>query len=229
MRILRLRQIRLNTAEPSRSTSGASVGAGASGGSGETSAIASLLPEILAGQGGSAILAMRSTCARAGVAATPSARGRRPRTQTRWARSRCRGRRKPASTARSRRATNGSQYPSTSSSADGLGVQPELAHVRISHSSSKRAEAAGEGDEAVGQVGHHRLALVHRTDDPQLGEALVGDLPAHEGLRDDADDLAAGGQHGVGQDAHQADVAAAVHEPEPAPARAVPSSAAASA
>ena len=80
----------------------------------------------------------------------------------------------------------------------------------------ERADAAGQGEERVGQIGHHRLALVHRVDDVQRRHAGMADLARHQRLRDHAGHLAAGRQHLVGDDAHQADVAAAVDEVVPA-------------
>ena len=50
----------------------------------------------------------------------------------------------------------------------------------------------------------------------QLGQAAVADLAVDQRLRHHADHLAAGGQRGVGEHAHQADVAAAVDEPDAA-------------
>ena len=75
-----------------------------------------------------------------------------------------------------------------------------------------RAETAGQGHEAVGQPGHLVLALVHRADDFELGQRQVGDVGVHQGLRDHPGDPAAGGEHGVGEDAHQAHAAAAVDD-----------------
>ncbi len=53
-------------------------------------------------------------------------------------------------------------------------------------------------------------------DDVQLGQAGVRDLAVDEHLRDDADDLAAGGQRGVGERAHQTDGRAAVDDADAA-------------
>ena len=54
-------------------------------------------------------------------------------------------------------------------------------------------------------------------DDLQRGDVEVGDLGPHQPIGDHADDLATGCERGVGDGAHQADVAAAVHEPDAAP------------
>jgi hypothetical protein len=73
------------------------------------------------------------------------------------------------------------------------------------------AQPAGQGDETVGQLGHAGLAGVHRVDHLEAGQALVADLP-FEQRAGSPHHLAAGGQAGVGDDAHQADVAAAIHQ-----------------
>jgi hypothetical protein len=76
----------------------------------------------------------------------------------------------------------------------------------------ERAGAAGERDEPFGELGHHGLALVHRADDVQAGEASVGDLAVHQRHGYDASDLATRGERGVGDRAHQGDVPAAVDQ-----------------
>ncbi len=85
-----------------------------------------------------------------------------------------------------------------------------------------RAEAAGQGDEGVGQLGHQSLALVHVGDDAHVGHLGMGQFPLHQDLRNDADHLAALFEHAVGQDAHQTDVAAPEHQAEPLPAQLPP-------
>jgi hypothetical protein len=50
----------------------------------------------------------------------------------------------------------------------------------------------------------------------ELGDALVGDFLVDEDVRDDADDVAAGGECGVRDCAHQADARAPVDEAEAA-------------
>ena len=77
------------------------------------------------------------------------------------------------------------------------------------------AEAAGQRDEPVGQRGHRSLAFVHRAHDAQLGETAVGQLASDQRLRDDADRLAALGQHRVGEDAHEPHLAASVDQADP--------------
>ena len=76
----------------------------------------------------------------------------------------------------------------------------------------ERADAARHGDERVGQVGHHRLARVHRVDDAQVGDAGVGDLAIGQRVRNHADHFAAAGEDGIGDRRPSADVAAAVDE-----------------
>ena len=81
----------------------------------------------------------------------------------------------------------------------------------------ERPEAAGQGDEGIGQLGHPRLALVHRLDDLQLREAAVADLARPQRARQDADDLAPRVQRRVREDAHEPDARAAVHHADAAP------------
>ena len=97
-----------------------------------------------------------------------------------------------------------------------LGVQAELGPGRDLEELLERPEAAGQRHERVRQLGHLRLALVHRVDDPQVAQPGVGDLAVDQRLRDHADHLGAGRERRVGHDAHQADVGAAVDDAEPA-------------
>ena len=61
-----------------------------------------------------------------------------------------------------------------------------------------------------------RLALVERVDDPQVGQAAMGELAIDQPARDHADDLAARLERRVGDRAHQPDPAAAVDDADPA-------------
>src|SRR5207249_7025371 len=99
---------------------------------------------------------------------------------------------------------------------DGLRVDPALRPGQDFEGPLEGAETAGQRDEPVGQLGHRRLALVHRADHPQLREPGVSKLACGERPRDHADHLAALGEDGVGKDAHEAYRPAAVDEPEPA-------------
>ena len=74
----------------------------------------------------------------------------------------------------------------------------------------------GQSDEAVRELGHRRLALVHRLDDAQVVQPAVADLLLDEVPRDHPGDVAAGRERGVGDRPHQADRAAAVDEAEAA-------------
>ena len=70
----------------------------------------------------------------------------------------------------------------------------------------------GSARKRVGEIGHLRLALVHVGDAVELGEAGVRDLEVDQRGRDDAVDLAAELEHAVGDQAHQAEPAAAVDQ-----------------
>ncbi len=63
---------------------------------------------------------------------------------------------------------------------------------------------------------------MHGGDDVQFGTALVGKFLVDHGTRDDADHRGAGFEGGVGDDAHQADAAAAEDQTEPALAEQAP-------
>ncbi len=91
----------------------------------------------------------------------------------------------------------------------------------------ERPHPAGQRDEAVGELGHQRLALVHRVDDAQVREARVGDLAIDQRLRDHADRVAARVQHRVGDRAHQPDARPAVDEADALRGSVRPSSSAA--
>ena len=81
----------------------------------------------------------------------------------------------------------------------------------------ERAVAAGERDEGVRQLGHLRLALVHRLDDVQPGEPPVHHFPLEQAPRRDAGNRHALGERRLRQHPHQPDAAAAVHEAEACP------------
>ena len=80
----------------------------------------------------------------------------------------------------------------------------------------KGADAAGQGDEGVGQVGHLRLAFMHGRDDAQLGKAPMGDFEVGESFRQHPDRLASAGERGVRRFAHKADRCAAVNKADAA-------------
>ena len=96
-----------------------------------------------------------------------------------------------------------------------FGVQTELAPGdRLEHL-VEGAVAARQRAEAVREVVHPALALVHVVHDVELGQALVRDLTVAKGRRDDTDDLAPGRQRLVGDDTHQADTGTPVDESDP--------------
>ncbi len=74
------------------------------------------------------------------------------------------------------------------------------------------SETAGEGDEAVGEFSHEGFAFVHGIDDAEVGEFDFSEFFFDEELGDDADDFAAVVDDGIGDAAHESDVASAVDE-----------------
>ena len=78
------------------------------------------------------------------------------------------------------------------------------------------ADATGQRDERVGEVGHLRLALVHRVHLDEPRHSQVGDLAREEAAGDDADHLATGSERPLGQQPHQPDLRAAVHDADAA-------------
>ena len=100
--------------------------------------------------------------------------------------------------------------------ADGLRLQLQLQPGNHLEHFFERAIAARQHDEPIAAIGHRALALMHRLDDLQLGEAAVCNLGPHQVPRDDANDIAAVREHLVGERAHHADMAATIDRRQPA-------------
>src|SRR5690606_2447574 len=92
----------------------------------------------------------------------------------------------------------------------GLVADAELAPGQHFEDFLHGAEAAGQGDERIGELEHVHLARVHRVDDFQPGQSAVGDFPVGQLLRDHTGHFTIGLEHRVGHRTHQADIAAAV-------------------
>ena len=95
---------------------------------------------------------------------------------------------------------------------DGFVVKAELEPCQRLEHFFQCANAAGQDDEAITEVRHQLLAFMHGADAvhfrcPGVGEFLVGEV-----MRDDANDFASSGENGIGEQAHQSDIAAAVDE-----------------
>ena len=101
--------------------------------------------------------------------------------------SRCSGRRKCSHTMWSSQLNSGSKNAAVFSKPMGLACNPELRPGEDLEQLVGRPEAAGQGDEGVGAVGHDGLALVHRLDHDQFGQPAVGQFLLHQEARDDAD------------------------------------------
>lgn len=97
-----------------------------------------------------------------------------------------------------------------------LGVVTDLRPAHRLPQFVHRPGAAGQGDEAVGDIGERLFALVHRAHDVKLGAAAMRDLGIDQRLRDHADHLAARLQRRVGNRAHQPQPPAAIDHPDPA-------------
>ena len=93
-----------------------------------------------------------------------------------------------------------------------FGVQPQLRPGGRLRQLLERAEPAGQSDEAVRQLVHALLALVHGLHLMQLGQGRVPDLTVKDPDRDDAHHPAARLQGGIRQYAHEADTATAVDD-----------------
>ena len=74
------------------------------------------------------------------------------------------------------------------------------------------AESARQGQKGIGERGHARLAFVHAAGKHEFAQAAMGHFAADEEIWNDARDSSAGGECGIGDQTHQPDVAAAVHD-----------------
>jgi hypothetical protein len=90
---------------------------------------------------------------------------------------------------------------------DRFAVQPQLRPGGDLSEFLQRAQATGEGDEGIGQVVHELLALMHRPDLVQRGQARVGDFTGEQARWDYPDDPAAVAESGIGQLTHEANAA----------------------
>src|SRR5262249_22859761 len=67
-------------------------------------------------------------------------------------------------------------------------------------------------DEAIRQVAHQSFPLVHRVDDMERRQPLIGDLPFDQSTGHDAGRPAARHQHGIGNRTHEPDPSAPIDE-----------------
>src|ERR1043166_2943652 len=75
------------------------------------------------------------------------------------------------------------------------------------------ANAPGHGNKPVRQFRHHRLALVHGTDNAQIRKPAVGNLSADQRVRNDSGHMPPELQHRICHHVHQPNVSASVDEP----------------
>src|SRR5215472_5378980 len=95
---------------------------------------------------------------------------------------------------------------------DGLVVEAELFPGHALESLVERAEAARQDREGVRPLEHALLPLVHGAHDDELAHPRMRDLAAVQEVRNDSDDMAAGGECRVRRQAHEPDVAATIDQ-----------------
>src|SRR5687768_1972515 len=98
-----------------------------------------------------------------------------------------------------------------------LFMQTELRPAQYLEEFLHSADTAGHGDEAVRQLGHQSLALVHGADHAQFRKPAMRNFLAHQGAWDDAGDITLERKNCVRNNVHQTDVAATVYQPVAAP------------
>lgn len=76
----------------------------------------------------------------------------------------------------------------------------------------ERADTARQSDKTIREVRHHGLAFVHGGDNTQFGETAVREFLGFQVVRDDADNLPAGLEHGVSHGTHQAGLSPAINQ-----------------
>ena len=119
---------------------------------------------------------------------------------------------KSAAIAASIAARNGAAEPATSQIRIGLSCSPSCRQVMISIVSSSVPSPPGSETNASAASNIRCLRLCMESVTTRLGDALVRHFAPGEEFRDHAQHRAAGGQGGIGHDAHQPDAAAAVDE-----------------
>ena len=94
---------------------------------------------------------------------------------------------------------------------DGIEVKPQLLPGDDLQQLFQRAATARQGDDGIGQGGHHPLAFVHGFRHTQLGQSPVVPTLLHHEAGDDARHLPTCGQSRIGHGGHQPHVARPVH------------------
>jgi len=77
----------------------------------------------------------------------------------------------------------------------------------------ERADTARKGDETVGMLEHRALALMHILRDDKLLREPSRSFTLGQEFRNNAGDVAAVFENGIGERSHQADRAAAIDQP----------------
>ena len=119
---------------------------------------------------------------------------------------------KPWSRIWAKSVSSGFQNPFVLSIRIGLVWRPSCAQVICSTSSSRVPMPPGQGHEGVGFLEHQALARVHVGNDDGLLHVVQQLLAGFQEVGDDARHIAAMVENGLGDGAHQADIAAAIDQ-----------------
>ena len=79
------------------------------------------------------------------------------------------------------------------------------------------SKAARHCHECIRELRHRRLTLVHRVHDSEIGQGAMRELARDQRVRDDANRMTAGIEHGIRDYTHQANAASAKDETDSAP------------
>jgi len=96
---------------------------------------------------------------------------------------------------------------------DRLFMQADLPPCEHFEKLIKRACTSGHDDDGIGIHEHYFFALMHGFGHDELGEVAFADFHIHQMHRDYAEGLATSGLCAARDDAHQADIPCAIHEP----------------
>ena len=96
-----------------------------------------------------------------------------------------------------------------------LAVESELCPCQYLRNLVQSSQPAGQRDEGIGELDHHRFPLMHGADDSQFGQEAGRRLEAKQGLGDDADHFPSGIKRTAGDGAHESEPTTAIDDADP--------------